>query len=462
MDTTALRQLPSVDRLLSHPGAPALIAVYGRPLMVEALRAVLDTTREGARHSAPIPADDLLIEQARRTLEEWLAPTLQRVINATGVIIHTNLGRAPLSTSTVRAISEAASGYSTLEYDLESGKRGSRSLHAEGLITRLTGAEAALVVNNCASAVLLTLTALAGPAPDHPTGRGVLISRGQLIEIGGGFRVPDVMRQSGAQLVEVGTTNRTHRHDYEQAIQPDAALIFRAHRSNFALVGFTTEPDLNELVTLAHVHGLLCVDDLGSGALLDTTPFGLAAEPLVQESIRAGADVVMFSGDKLLGGPQAGILAGRAAIIERLKRHPLARAVRADKLCLSGLAATLTHYLVGDALEQIPVWRMIAESVTPIRGRARRWARSLNRAGLSCKVIDGESTVGGGSLPGTALPTALLSIEHPAPDRMAAGLRHEAVPVIVRIEDDRLVIDPRTVLPGDEPLLLASLRRLAL
>ncbi|MBE9472600.1 MAG: L-seryl-tRNA(Sec) selenium transferase, partial [Chloroflexi bacterium] len=340
-------------------------------------------------------------------------------------------------------------GYSTLEYDLRAGRRGHRTVHAERLLCELTGAEAALVVNNNAGAVLLALTGLA-------QGRGVVISRGQLVEIGGGFRIPDVMAQSGARLIEVGTTNRTHLRDYAAALElhEDVALILRAHHSNFRIVGFTTEPSLPELVALGAERGLPVMDDLGSGALLDTAQFGLMHEPMVQESLAAGAAVVCFSGDKLLGGPQAGIIVGRAEYVESLKTHPLARALRTDKLCLAGLQATLLHYLKEDATGQVPVWQMIAMPLAEIERRARRWRRVLRRNGVSAEIVDGRSTVGGGSLPGETLPTKLVALSVPHPDRLAAALRAADPPVVARIEDDRLVLDPRTVLAEEERELL--------
>lgn len=457
----ARRDLPSIDRLLTHPAGVVLVNTYGHSLTVDALRDTLDEARGRIARGEEIERDEgVLLEQAHDTLNEWLAPTLQRVINATGVIVHTNLGRSPLSDAAIQAIQTVAAGYNTLEFDLSTGKRGSRSLHTEALLCRLTGAEAALAVTNNAAAVLLALVALAGPTRDHPQGRGAIISRGQLVEIGGGFRVPDVMAQSGARLVEVGTTNRTHRHDYENAIDESSGLILRAHRSNFALVGFITEPGIDELVEIAHRHNLLALDDLGSGALIDTAQFGLAPEPMVQASLQAGVDAVMFSGDKLLGGPQAGIVLGKAAVIDRLKRHPLARAVRADKLCLAALAATLIHYLKGEALTHVPVWQMIGLTLDALRERANRWAAALGQAGLECEVIDGRSTIGGGSLPGETLPTALLALRIGSADAASARLRACRPPVIARIEADRLVIDPRTVLARDEQELLAALSTL--
>lgn len=461
MSTDPLRSLPAVDRLLGSDAGAGLIARYGHGLAVEALRAALDEARSALRAGdGDAPTEAALTARAAALLDEWLAPTLRRVINATGVIVHTNLGRAPLSDEALAAVAAIGGGYSTLEYDLARGERGSRSTHAAALLTRLTGAEDAFVVNNNAAGVLLALAALAGPSAEWPQGRGAIVSRGQLVEIGGGFRMPDVMAQSGARMVEVGTTNRTHLADYERAIGPDTALILRVHRSNFALVGFTTEPGADELAGLAHARGLLLIDDLGSGALLDTAAYGLAPEPTVQASLQAGADVVMFSGDKLLGGPQAGLLAGRADAIAALKRHPLARAVRPDKLCLAALTATLGHYLRDEALEQVPVWRMIAASTEELRARAEGWAATLIGEGLAAEVIAGESVVGGGSLPGQALPTPLLALTVGSPDAAARRLREYDPPAIVRREDNRLIVDPRTVLERDEADLLAALRTL--
>ncbi|MFL7795255.1 MAG: L-seryl-tRNA(Sec) selenium transferase [Anaerolineae bacterium] len=452
MSNEKLRQLPSVDKLLGKGDVQALVAAYGHAQVVNALRATLDAVREKVQAGAEVPDAATLIARAGGFLQSRLAPTLHRVINATGVIIHTNLGRAPLSDAALAAMDAVARGYSTLEYDLAAGRRGHRTAHAEQSLCELTGAESALVVNNNAGAVLLALTAMA-------QGRGVVISRGQLVEIGGGFRVPDVMRASGAHLVEVGTTNRTHLRDYEQAIENDldVSLILRAHHSNFRIVGFATEPSLAELVALGAKHGLPVLDDLGSGALLDTTAYGLAHEPTVQESVEAGADVICFSGDKLLGGPQAGIIVGQAKSVETLKFHPLARALRADKLCLAALQATLLHYLKGEAAEKVPVWRMIATPLKEIDQRAHRWQRALQKAGVQAEIVDGESTVGGGSLPGEALPTKLVALTPPHPDRLATALRAADPPAVARIEEDRLVLDPRTVSSKDEEELLAAI-----
>jgi L-seryl-tRNA(Ser) seleniumtransferase len=455
MNKQKLRGLPSVDRLLSDEAGQALVAAFGHRQTVNALRDALQVARAEVRAGAAVPAASALLAGVGVSLRGRLAPTLRPVINATGVIIHTNLGRAPLSNAAWAAMVGISRGYSTLEYDLEAGRRGQRSVHAERLLCELTGAEAALVVNNNAAAVLLVLSGLAQD-------RSVVISRGQLIEIGGGFRVPDVMAQSGAQLVEVGTTNRTHLRDYAGALDAheDVALILRAHHSNFRIVGFAVEPALDELVALGAERGVPVVDDLGSGALLDTAQFGLMHEPMVQESIAAGVSVVCFSGDKLLGGPQAGIIAGRAEIVEPLKRHPLARALRPDKLCLASLQATLLHYLRNEATDQVPVWRMIAMSATEVERRARRWRRVLRRAGIAAELVEGRSTVGGGSLPGETLPTELVALDVEKPDRAAAVLRTADPPVIARIEEDRLVLDPRTVLPEEDRSVLDLLAAL--
>jgi len=444
-----LRKLPSVDRLLQHPEVARAVAEYGRTLTTDAVRETLAEAREAILAGQPCPPMDLLAIEVCDRLLRIVRPTLRPAINATGVIIHTNLGRAPLSDEARRAMVEAGTGYSNLEYDLEAGRRGSRYRHAETLLCRLTGAEAALVVNNNAGAVLLVLTALA-------RGREVIISRGQLIEIGGGFRIPEVMAQSGARLVEVGTTNRTYARDFEAAIGPATALLFYAHRSNFQISGFTADVMLEELVALGRKYGLPVVNDLGSGTLLDTSAFGLAAEPTVQQSVIVGASLTTFSGDKLLGGPQGGLIVGQKALVEQLRRHPLTRALRVDKTTLAGLQATLLHYLRGEAVEKVPVWRMIAMPLETIRARAEGWAAQLQAAGIPASVRQARSTVGGGSLPGQTLPTVVLALEPASPDDLAARLRVQEPPVIARIEEDRLLLDPRTVLPEEDPLLLAA------
>jgi L-seryl-tRNA(Ser) seleniumtransferase len=382
-------------------------------------------------------------------------PRIRSLINATGVVLHTKLGRAPLSEEAVAAMDQISRGYNNLEFDIESGERGSRHTHTEALLCRLTGAEAALVVNNNAAAVLLGLTTLAKR-------KEVIVSRGQAVEIGGGFRIPDVMRQSGAKLVEVGTTNITYLRDYEQAITPQTAALLRVHSSNFKVVGFTQSVDIKAMAALAKRHNLMVFDDLGSGCLLDTAKFGLAHEPTVQESIAAGVDLAFFSGDKLLGGPQAGIIVGKKIIIDKLKKHPLVRAMRMDKTRIAGLAATLIHYLKGEAQSKIPVWQMISMPKTEIDHRAQIWAAALPG---SAKVIDGESLIGGGSLPGATLPTRLVAIgdskKAGLSQKFARKLRLQEPPIIARISENILLLDPRTIAPIDDELIINGLKKAA-
>ncbi len=444
-----LSSLPSVERLLQSDDAGKLIAKHGRPLTLEAIRLTLDQLRAQLRSEPEGELPDIteILQRSAVQLASWERPSLQNVINATGVILHTNLGRAPLSAAAIAAMSDASRGYTNLEFDLDTGKRGSRLVHAEALLQRLLGVEAAVVVNNNAAAVLLILSALASR-------KRAVIARSQLVEIGGGFRVPDVMKQSGAKLVEVGTTNKVRLADYQDALAQGDGLIMHVHRSNFKLVGFTEEPELAELATLAHAAGRVLVDDLGSGALLDTARYGLAHEPTVQESLAAGADLVAFSGDKLFGGPQAGIIVGKAELVTQVRKHPLARALRADKACLAGVAATLLHYLRDEAAREIPVWRMISMPPDEVRTRAEAWAHSL-QAGM---VIPSQSTVGGGSLPGESMQTYVLALDVKSPDRFMKRLRQSSCPIIARTEQDQVLFDPRTVLPEQEQDLLAGLR----
>ena len=443
-----LRLLPSVDKLLQHESSQNLISLYGRDSVVAQLRKVIDEARHDLLNDVDVNIDELpLLGAAQSQLEMVFMPTLRPVINASGVIIHTNLGRAVLSQDARKAVQEVASYYSNLEFTLETGKRGSRYLHAEELLKELTGAEAALLVNNNAAALVLALSTLA-------QGKGVVISRSQLVEIGGGFRVPDIMAQSGATLVEVGTTNRTRISDYENAIDENTAMLLRVHSSNFRIVGFVQDTELDAMAEVAQQNSIICADDLGSGAMFNTEDYGLLHEPTVQESIAAGADLVMFSGDKLLGGPQAGIMVGRADIIARLKKHPLARAMRADKLCYAALSATLDHYRRNETTEKIPVWQMISASIDSLEKRAVAWRDAIG----SGDIIQGESAVGGGSLPGTRLPTVLLALDPPSAETLAANLRMADMPLISRIMDNRLLFDPRTVLPEQDDLFIRILK----
>ncbi|MBF6612008.1 MAG: L-seryl-tRNA(Sec) selenium transferase [Chloroflexi bacterium] len=458
----SLRRIPSVDKVLGQPALDPVRIALPRDLITEAVRDELNDLRDRLRQNGDeAPGVE---EIARRAVTRSLAmvsTSLHPVINATGVVLHTNLGRAPLSQSASAAIEEA-SAYNNLEYNLAEGERASRYSHAVAILRQLTGCEDAVVVNNNAAALVLVLAGFA-------QGKEVILARGQSVEIGGGFRIPDVMRQSGARLIEVGTTNRTYLRDYEEAITQETAIIIRVHASNFRIIGFTTEPDVEELTGLAHKRALLMVDDVGSGALLDTTRYGLKAEPMVQASIKAGVDLVLFSGDKLLGGPQCGVIAGRASTITRLKKHPLLRALRVDKLTLAGLQATLLHYLKGEAEQEVPVWRMISMPEETLRRTAEEWVQRLNQVGVACKVVAGQSAIGGGSLPGETLPTWLVAIT-PGQDnspadaesragRLAATLRRTPTHVIARIEHGVLLLDPRTVLPGQEEALLAEVAR---
>jgi len=437
------RDLPGVDRLLRDPRLQGL----PRELAVRAAREVLEAARramlDGGWSHALADLPRLVEQRAQATM----APRLRPVLNGTGVVIHTNLGRAPLSRSAVAAASEAALGYSNLEYDLEAGERGSRHALVTDLLRRLTGAEDALVANNNAAAVLLILSALGQD-------REAIISRGELVEIGGGFRIPDVMRQSGTHLVEVGTTNRTYAADFEAAITERTALLVRVHASNFLQVGFVHQPSLEALVDVGKRHGLPVVDDLGSGSLLDTSAFGLAREPMVQASVAAGTTLVAFSGDKLLGGPQAGIVVGSTSEVSRLRRHPLMRAIRPDKLTLAALGATLVHYVRGEAASEVPVWRMISAPVEQLEARAHSLA-----ANLGGQTVHTRSAIGGGSLPGQTQPSWAIAFETPTPDRLATALRRTDPPVVSRIEDDRVIVDLRTILPEQDTLLQTAVRQ---
>ncbi|HSP73417.1 MAG TPA: L-seryl-tRNA(Sec) selenium transferase [Gaiellaceae bacterium] len=410
-----LRDLPSVDELVRGLDEPHALAV-------EAARAVLDRAREAIRDGGD-PGDHG--QRLRAELAAARRPSLRRVLNATGVVVHTNLGRAPLPEAALARVREVGAGYSNLEYDLDAGKRGSRQVHAADVLRRLTGAEAALVVNNNAAAVMLALAALA-------EGREVLVSRGELIEIGDGFRIPDVLTRSGARLHEIGTTNRTRAADYERAIGPETALLLRVHQSNFRLVGFTELPSLAELSAVAHAAGLPLVDDLGSGAFA-----AFEDEPSARDSLAAGADLVCFSGDKLLGGPQAGIVVGRADLVEKLRRHPLQRALRADKLTLAALEGTLALYLDPErAAREVPVLRMLLEPADAVRARAERLA-----ALVGGEVEETVGRVGGGALPLAELPSFACAVE----EELAAPLRSQEPPVVGVVRDGRLLLDCRTL-----------------
>ncbi len=440
------RDLPSVDRLLhaventlQHSGLP-------HPELVAIARDVLATARAGISQGEQPPTIDSLAREVAHRADASLRPRLRSLVNATGVVIQTNLGRAPLSDAAIAAIERVARGYSNLEYDLEAGERGSRYDHMAALLARLTGAEAALAVNNNAAAVLLVLASFCA-------GREVIVSRGQAVEIGGGFRIPDVLRESGATLVEVGTTNRTYAHDYTAAITERTAAMLTVHRSNFKLLGFTHDPADDELRAVARKHNILWIDDWGSGSLLQPGAYGLGYEPTVADRVAAGCDLVCFSGDKLLGGPQAGLIVGSAPSIARLRRHPLLRALRVDKLTIAAMEATLLSYLRGRAVEELPVWRMIAAPPHTLRERGEAIRSQLGHHGIDADIVECHSAVGGGSTPGETLPSWALSLGAGSADRLAAALRRGAPTVIGRIAGDRLLLDLRTVLPEQDRLL---------
>jgi L-seryl-tRNA(Ser) seleniumtransferase len=461
-----LRQIPSVDELLLQPRLAALAERVDRGLLVEIARAVVADIRariSGEAASAVLAefaamgADPASLEERISSLvEQILARSLQPVINATGVILHTNLGRAPLAAAVVEEFRHTATQYSNLEYDLEAGARGKRDVHTAELLARLTGAEAAIVVNNCAAAVLVTLAALARSGE-------VIVSRGELIEIGDGFRIPEIMEQSGAILREVGTTNRTRVADYENAINEKTRLLLRVHPSNFKVTGFTEKPSLEELVALSQKTGLPLVEDLGSGCLVDLSKHGIS-EPTVRQSVETGVGIVTFSGDKLLGGPQAGIIAGKADLIARVRRHPLFRALRVDKLTIAALEATLGAYLRA-AWHEIPAMRMIRMTVQEVKRRSENFIRELRPElpldEVEIEIADGVSLAGGGSTPEQSLPTKVIRIASArySATNLEQRLRRapSGVSVIARVEDERLVLDLRTVFPEQEPLLVKTL-----
>ena len=468
-----LRELPSIDSLLRTTTALSLQPLIGAEHLGALARRVTDELRQeilaaGNAEGSVEDRDgdfsrDSLLEEAERRLatihQQESIRGLSRVINATGVILHTNLGRAPLCDAARSAMLEAA-GYCNLEFDLATGTRGRRGARAEDLLANITGAEAALIVNNCASAALLVLTVLAREGE-------TIVSRGELVEIGGDFRVPDVMAQSGTRMIEVGTTNRTRLSDYRKAICANTRLLMRVHTSNYRIVGFTRTPTLGELAALAHDAGLLLYEDAGSGALIDLSEYGIEGEPVIRTSIEAGADVVSFSGDKLLGGPQAGCVVGRAATIERMRSHPLYRALRADKLRLAALEATLETYARDASANELPTHRAIACTASEIKERANdlisRFHQGNNNAGFTLETVDGDSASGGGSAPTSRLPTLLISLTHNTltPNQIEMALRRSSPPIIARIVDDRVLLDLRTVAESEEPELERALLSLS-
>ena len=448
MTTDPRRQLPSIDALLAAPAVTQLLATHPRALVVRAARAAVDEARVNGG-TAPAEGWDAAVRAAVRRLA---VPSLAPVINATGVVLHTNLGRAPLAAAAIAAITRIAQGYSALEYDLGRGTRGSRHAICRDLLVELTGAADALVVNNAAGALLLALSALA-------RGGEAIVSRGELVEIGGSFRIPDIMARSGARVVEVGTTNRTHPDDYDRALTADGRVLLKVHRSNFQVTGFTADVAVVELAEMAHARGIACVYDLGSGLMMNLSTWGLSGEPTVPEAVAARADTIVFSGDKLLGGPQAGILIGSEAAIAACRTDPIARAVRADKLTLAGLEATLALYRDPEvAVREVPVLRMLTEDPESVKRRATALLQGVGDKG---ELIEGDGEVGGGSFPGAKLKTWLVGLRHQTPDTYLARLRSFDPPVIARVAGSRVLLDARTILPEQVEPVIAALTQTA-
>ena len=453
-----LKEIPKVDRILCWPEITGLLEKHPRPEVLVAVRTVLDQLRDHVRNNGDAASLDpgRIAARISSELASRFRPSLNAVVNCTGVVVHTNLGRSPLADEAEEAIHRVAAGYSNLEFDLQTGERGTRYAHVEGLICELTGAEAALVVNNNAAAVILALSSLS-------RGREVIVSRGELVEIGGSFRIPDVMCQSGAALVEVGTTNRTHIQDFQTAITDATALLLKVHTSNFAILGFTAEATVAEMSLLGQESGIPVMLDAGSGCLIDLSPYGISGEPTIRQYLDAGADVVTLSGDKLLGGPQAGLIAGKCKFIEPMKRHPLLRALRMDKLSLAALEATLRLYRDDRrALAAIPTLRMLTLTAEQLTRRADVIARRLRRIlpdTVRLVKQSGESSAGGGSFPLLQLPTTLIEVRiggH-SPQKIEVALRRATVPVIGRIHRDRFLLDVRTVMDRDLPALAQSM-----
>jgi L-seryl-tRNA(Ser) seleniumtransferase len=460
MSQQKLRQIPSVEKILESPELESDIAKFSHPLVAAAVKQVVDEVREEIKKGKGSPSVKEIVERTQSIVSGVTSASLRPVINASGVVLHTNLGRAPLDEETLSFIKETSSAYSNLEFDLKEGKRSKRGIFVERLLCALTSAEAALAVNNNAGAVLLILTALA-------KGKEVIVSRGELVQIGGGFRIPEIMALSGATLKEVGTTNQTAVSDYENAITSETAMLLKVHQSNFKMIGFEKRPGINELAKLGKKRKLCVVEDLGSGVLLRTEDFELAHEPTAFEALSAGADLVCFSGDKLLGAPQAGIILGKKKYVDILKKHPMHRALRLDKMFLAGLERILLYYLKGEATQKIPAWQMISTSQRTLQARAERIKHDLKKAGIEIEIRESRSTIGGGSLPGETLPTVVLSVSSVdgsvfSVDQQARFFREQSTPVIGRIENNTFVLDLRTVFPHQDKTLVASIKNVFL
>ena len=437
-----MRNIPPVHQLLDHPSVAPYEVLVGRDVLRDLAGAELDR----ARAAAPVPDFETILARFRKRIDEHAAQSLRGVINATGTLLHTNLGRAPIAEGAFEDARAIATGYSNLEFDLDAGERGSRYEHAADLIARITGAQDALVVNNCAAAILLVLDTFA-------RGAEAIVARNQLVEIGGGFRLPEVLARSGARLIEVGTTNRVYLRDFEAAFSPQTALLLRSHQSNFSIEGFVHDVEPSQLAALGKRAGVACVEDLGSGALVDLREYGLPHERTVQDALNDGFSLVAFSGDKLLGGPQAGIIAGTRAHVARLRANPLVRALRVDKVTLALLASTLRAYRSPEERNRLPIFAMLSASVEQLRARASHVAAGL----ASARVVETQGRLGGGSLPHARIASVAIALRTPHPDALAEALRAATVPVIARIEGDEVVLDLRTVLSDHDGLLRETL-----
>ncbi len=456
-----LRQIPSVETILQLPELQSEIDRFSHPLVAAAVKQAVETIREEIKKGKDSISAAEILKKVKDIIAEETSPALKAVVNATGVVLHTNLGRAPLDEETLTFIRNISATYNNLEFDLKGGKRSKRGIFVERLVCALTSAEAALAVNNNAGAVLLILTALA-------KGKEVIVSRGELVQIGGGFRIPEILALSGAILKEVGTTNQTSISDYENAITAETALLLKVHQSNFKMIGFAERLSINELAKLGKKHNLCVVEDLGSGVLLRTEDFEMAHEPTAFEALSAGADLVCFSGDKLLGAPQAGIILGRKKYIEILKAHPLHRALRLDKMFLAGLERVLLYYLKGEATKKIPAWQMISVPLNTLQVRAEKIRNELGKSDIRVTIQESQSTVGGGSLPGETLRTvvlSVLSVDRPidlSAEQQARLFREQSPPIIGRIEDEKFVLDLRTVFPHQDEVLISAVKNIFL
>lgn len=443
-----LSHIPSVEKILNDNRIIDLLEKYSRDSIIKLIRIELEVIRQRIVDSNLEFNYEVLIDNLINKANNLWLNEIKNVINATGVILHTNLGRAPLSSDAADSVRDISLSYSDLEFSIKSAKRGSRQEIVSDILCNLTGAESAFVVNNNASAVFLTILALC-------ENKDVIVSRGEAVEIGGGFRIPDIISNSSANLVEIGTTNKTYVHDYETAINDKSGCILMVHTSNFKITGFTHSADISDLVKLSSSKGLPIIQDLGSGTLIDTRDFNLDYEPTIQDSIKSGIDLVLFSGDKLLGGPQSGIIVGKKKYLDLIKKHPIARAIRIDKLNLTALSSTLLHYIKDEAIDKIPVWKMISADIESLKARVIDWQ---NKITIESNIIEGQSTIGGGSLPGQILPTYLLSISGLKIDcgvnEFFNKLLNNKFPIVARIEKNNIIFDPRTVLSDEDSKLI--------